>query len=1087
MSSTTSTPPPPSTQYPVSSVSSTAAAAAAAAAAFASDFSMGGFPPSNGNMAVLQNLPPVSQGTEGPLSQADPRTQLYISNLPYRVRWQDLKDLFRKSGTVLRADVALTPDNRSKGHGTVLMATEEDALRAVDMFNGFTWQGRLLECRIDRSGTLMAGPGPGGPTNGASSSMTTSHAYASMGTLPDFLNNAGRAPTAGIGLGMGSLPGGMGIMGYSPRAQHTPSPLSGTFPTSTQSFVTPGPFASADKMSPKQVLPPLNLSPGMHGQHGQPPRSPLSASFPSATDGNTAPSEDGSLEAAMRAASISNRDNSTTPVLPPPGSKERDPNLLYSLLQSNAAAATAASSTRRGPSPALWSSTSGSEHPSPIELQGAIGGFQPPQRMGGSAPPATSTGGGRQAFPPTGNLIPPHLNNFHNPGGGSFGPGGPVAPQAHPYAHSYQGPNPPNHVGGPATPSAPVPLQPTSYAGRVLFVGNLPFHCQWQDLKDLFRAAGNILRADVGLGPEGRSRGFGTVLFATQEDAQNAVRIYHGYEYSGRTLKVHFDRFAHAGVPPTNGIPSTPSQYTSAFVAANQPSHPSNAHHNMGPGGAGPVGGAGVGVGVGVGPFAPPVNVAGTAAAASAAAESIRAAALVLQSQHQYAAAAEYATAAAAYAQYAQQAQAAQMQIQKAAVAAAAAQQQKAQAPSNRGMGVGGPGMGGLGPQAAGGMSGFGGGSGLMGGLGGGGTAPASNLFPFGMNPFAPAGSNANANANHGNHAGAGHQLQRQQMQQKSSSISSASSSADPFGVMRTLRDGSGSTLTGATSTDAMGRSNVAGSSAFEPFGRMAEANKNNNLARGYDDLLPSSLFNGRSASLYDLNMRSGSFAGPSSTNSLSVDVDRDGISPLQSNGASTAAALFNRRASEAQLSWATRQYQQSALSDSSGSSGSGAGISSVTQAPMPSSNLARSQFGAADQWSWDAARDNLNLRASISGRGFMGSSQQVGADSHPNIPSSTSMNPFGTMTSAPDPLSGFLNLQARSASLSGPVLNRRFGLGAERASISEARPERHWVDEADIESSGRAGWEGAEGSSALKEEERASGAPGSRRTTRWG
>ncbi|KZT03870.1 uncharacterized protein LAESUDRAFT_617004, partial [Laetiporus sulphureus 93-53] len=54
--------------------------------------------------------------------------------LPYRVRWQDLKDLFRRAGTVLRADVALGPDNRSRGHGTVLMATAEDGERALGMF-----------------------------------------------------------------------------------------------------------------------------------------------------------------------------------------------------------------------------------------------------------------------------------------------------------------------------------------------------------------------------------------------------------------------------------------------------------------------------------------------------------------------------------------------------------------------------------------------------------------------------------------------------------------------------------------------------------------------------------------------------------------------------------------------------------------------------------------------------------------------------------------------------------------------------------------------------------------------------------------
>ncbi|KIJ36925.1 hypothetical protein M422DRAFT_104843, partial [Sphaerobolus stellatus SS14] len=70
--------------------------------------------------------------------------------LPYRVRWQDLKDLFRKAGTVLRADVSLGPDNRSRGYGTVLLATAEDAARAVEMFNGYNWQTRTLEVRPDR-------------------------------------------------------------------------------------------------------------------------------------------------------------------------------------------------------------------------------------------------------------------------------------------------------------------------------------------------------------------------------------------------------------------------------------------------------------------------------------------------------------------------------------------------------------------------------------------------------------------------------------------------------------------------------------------------------------------------------------------------------------------------------------------------------------------------------------------------------------------------------------------------------------------------------------------------------------------------
>ncbi|TDL22740.1 RNA-binding domain-containing protein [Rickenella mellea] len=101
--------------------------------------------------AVIKMATSTRPNAEGrPLPNRDTRTQLFIGNLPYRVRWQDLKDLFRKAGTVLRADVSLGPDNRSRGYGTVLLATAEDAGRAVDMFNGYSWQTRTLEVRLDR-------------------------------------------------------------------------------------------------------------------------------------------------------------------------------------------------------------------------------------------------------------------------------------------------------------------------------------------------------------------------------------------------------------------------------------------------------------------------------------------------------------------------------------------------------------------------------------------------------------------------------------------------------------------------------------------------------------------------------------------------------------------------------------------------------------------------------------------------------------------------------------------------------------------------------------------------------------------------
>ncbi|KAF9078737.1 hypothetical protein BDP27DRAFT_1164117, partial [Rhodocollybia butyracea] len=206
--------------------------------------------------------------------------------LPYRVRWQDLKDLFRKAGTVLRADVSLGPDNRSRGYGTVLLATAEDAGRAIDMFNGYSWQTRILEVRPDR-------------------------------LPPDF-----------------------------------------------------------DSLNPN------------------------SASF------TTAPSPTHFASPQVSSSLVS-------------GLNDIDYTSLFGLDR-----------------------------------------------------PSSSSGN----------------------------------------------------------------------AGRNLFVGNLPFHCQWQDLKDLFRQAGTIIRADVALGQDGRSRGFGTVVFATEYDADHAVKMFNGYEYNGRILKVHYDK-----------------------------------------------------------------------------------------------------------------------------------------------------------------------------------------------------------------------------------------------------------------------------------------------------------------------------------------------------------------------------------------------------------------------------------------------------------------------------------------------------------------------------------------------------------------
>ncbi|CCE88799.1 Piso0_001581 [Millerozyma farinosa CBS 7064] len=77
---------------------------------------------------------------------------------------------------------------------------------------------------------------------------------------------------------------------------------------------------------------------------------------------------------------------------------------------------------------------------------------------------------------------------------------------------------------------------PVPKPGTEIFVGNLPFSINWQALKDLMREAGEVVRADVRTDNWGKSRGFGTVVFNTEEEAAKAVEYFQGYEIEGRRL-----------------------------------------------------------------------------------------------------------------------------------------------------------------------------------------------------------------------------------------------------------------------------------------------------------------------------------------------------------------------------------------------------------------------------------------------------------------------------------------------------------------------------------------------------------------------
>jgi cold-inducible RNA-binding protein len=75
--------------------------------------------------------------------------------------------------------------------------------------------------------------------------------------------------------------------------------------------------------------------------------------------------------------------------------------------------------------------------------------------------------------------------------------------------------------------------------GRKLFVGNLSFQTTSADLEALFAEVGTCESAAVISDREtGRSRGFGFVEMASNEEAQKAIAALNGRDVQGRQLNV---------------------------------------------------------------------------------------------------------------------------------------------------------------------------------------------------------------------------------------------------------------------------------------------------------------------------------------------------------------------------------------------------------------------------------------------------------------------------------------------------------------------------------------------------------------------
>ncbi len=98
-------------------------------------------------------------------------TKLYVGGLPYSTQEGALRDLFAQAGNVMSAVIIMDKmSGRSKGFGFVEMSTDEEAQKAISMFNDQDFEGRKLtvnearpmEARPPRTGSNGGYGGGGG-------------------------------------------------------------------------------------------------------------------------------------------------------------------------------------------------------------------------------------------------------------------------------------------------------------------------------------------------------------------------------------------------------------------------------------------------------------------------------------------------------------------------------------------------------------------------------------------------------------------------------------------------------------------------------------------------------------------------------------------------------------------------------------------------------------------------------------------------------------------------------------------------------------------------------------------------------------
>ncbi|KAK6503555.1 hypothetical protein TWF481_008569 [Arthrobotrys musiformis] len=517
---------------------------------------------------------------------------ILVGNIPWRGRWQDLKDLVREiTPNVQRVEIYLTADGRSRGFGYIIVKDRDQAVKVVDRLDGFEWHGRALMVKLgNEANSVPVLAQEPNPTSSPDGSLLLE--YVPVPPLPAEYNTSSSANFSAYS---NLVPSQLAAYNewIATQAYHHYTALAHNAGIRHQEERSRPQQQSRDRDDDDDAA--VDLS-GSFQQLGF-------------VEGGVLSTRDGenSVEEYQRQAVIAQRAASFHSARHHALFQEE-----LSRFQDNSPLGFQSSSSSSTPSSSSPYSKNTTRRSTPNQPNNSRppSGFltlSPPQphfptyplsHFAGPLSPSSNMNYSTMSYLPQreqspmrqqGHNMPPflpgqgeyqQLPSFYNPrpvGGFSHGP-----PMTSPNSitttrvasnqatqgflgvqqqQQYsQGSSQDGHrfstiqpVAIPPTPvfvnnASGVPVN-LSHGGvqtesRGIFIGNLPYNTHWKDLRTFLSPAGNIVRCDVPRKPNNKGRGYATVLFATSEEAERACDMFNGTMYQGRQIRVRLDTYA---------------------------------------------------------------------------------------------------------------------------------------------------------------------------------------------------------------------------------------------------------------------------------------------------------------------------------------------------------------------------------------------------------------------------------------------------------------------------------------------------------------------------------------------------------------